>query len=70
MPVTAVLTSDQFSALPELMPGECRPSSARSRAIENVSPSDTATHLKSQVDIYLQGGSKSVRGVYGFFDLT
>jgi len=70
MPVTAVLTSDQFSALPKLIPGEYTPRSARSRAIENVSPSDTATHLKSQVDIYLQDGSKSVWAVYGLFDLT
>jgi Uma2 family endonuclease len=28
-------------------------------AIEVVSPSDTATHLKSKVDIYLQGGAKT-----------
>jgi len=29
-------------------------------AIEVVSPSDKATHLESKVDIYLQGGSKTV----------
>ena len=33
-------------------------------AIEVVSPSDTATHLKSKVDIYLQGGAKTVWVVY------
>ena len=33
-------------------------------AIEFVSPSDTAKHLKRKVDVYLQGGSKSVWVVY------
>lgn len=33
-------------------------------AIELVSPSDTATHLKSKVDIYLQNGAKTVWVVY------
>ena len=33
-------------------------------AIEVVSPSDTAAHLKSKVDIYLQGGAKTVWVVY------
>jgi len=33
-------------------------------AIEIVSPSDTAKHLKRKVDVYLQGGSKSVWVVY------
>jgi Uma2 family endonuclease len=33
-------------------------------AIEVVSPSDRATHLKSKVDVYLQGGSKTVWVVF------
>ena len=33
-------------------------------AVEVVSPSDTAIHLKSKVDIYLQGGSKTVWVVF------
>lgn len=33
-------------------------------AIEIVSPSDTAKHLKRKVDAYLQGGAKSVWVVY------
>lgn len=33
-------------------------------AIEVVSPSDTATHLKTKVDAYLQNGSKTVWVVY------
>jgi Uma2 family endonuclease len=33
-------------------------------AIEIVSPSDKVIHLKSKVDIYLQGGSKTVWGVF------
>jgi Uma2 family endonuclease len=33
-------------------------------AIEVVSPSDTASHLKSKVDAYLQGGSKTVWVVF------
>jgi Uma2 family endonuclease len=33
-------------------------------AIEVVSPSETAQHLKSKVDAYLEGGSKSVWVVY------
>ena len=33
-------------------------------AIEIVSPSDTAKHLKRKIDSYLQGGSKSVWVVY------
>jgi len=126
MPVSAVLTSDQFSALPdqfdkngnrirqELISGqlvETPPSfeihnvvksniievlialvvtthdtfvpdasvinrarlsprkqkytpGAPELAIEIVSPSDTAIHLKSKVDIYLQGGSKTDWGVF------
>jgi Uma2 family endonuclease len=33
-------------------------------AVEVVSPSDTAIHLKSKVEIYLQGGSKTVWVVF------
>ncbi len=33
-------------------------------AIEVVSPTDTAKHLKRKVDVYLEGGSKSVWVVF------
>jgi Uma2 family endonuclease len=111
MSVTAVLTSDQFSALPdlfdkngnrirqELISGElvemppsfelhvtsndtlvpdasiiyqARLSPRKQKytpgapelAIEVVSPNDKVIHLKSKVDIHLQGGSKTVWVVF------
>jgi Uma2 family endonuclease len=109
MPVSAVLTSDQLSALPdqfdkngnrirqELISGELLETpppfelhnivafvpdasvidiahlsprkqkytpGAPELAIEVVSPSDKVIHLKSKVDIYLQGGSKTVWVVF------
>ena len=58
MPDVSVVQLSRLSSTARVFQG------APHLAIEVVSPSDTAKHLKRKVDAYLEGGSKSVWIVY------
>jgi Uma2 family endonuclease len=57
-PDVCVVSHERLSVLGRIFQG------APEVAIEVVSPTDTARHLKRKVDAYLEGGSKSVWIVY------
>jgi Uma2 family endonuclease len=58
IPDVSVIARDRLGGKSRLFQG------SPDLAIEIVSPFDTAKHLKRKVDVYLQGGSKSVWVVY------
>jgi Uma2 family endonuclease len=57
-PDVCVVSQDRLSGVGRIFQG------APELAIEVVSPTDTAKHLKRKVDAYLEGGSKSVWVVF------
>ncbi len=58
VPDVCVVSNDRLSGVVRIFQG------APELAIEVVSPTDTARHLKRKVDAYLEGGSRSVWIVY------